>query len=339
MKEKFQPKKLGLVESDFENCGKRKDLHWGYEYSVFRIEKRKLVPKDEEAELLHDNMTFSDWKDVAKITCGDSTPNQRGDWFFFETSNEISELIELMEHNYANHQFIRHFGSRFTYDEILALYNEYEDMFDDVFKEYGIKISSMYNSEKQEVVANELGLERVPYGSIWVQSNLCSKKKIYIGDIYHINFLPKDYGGYPVFIDIDRRDMCRLYANTNARIPDIKCSFVEKGENEFSKGFTMPEPQRWKIGKLTDKKRIAWMEYIEAYCKGLEEFCSVRSGAVEQSQQRLINAGFVKIDIHNFFKTAEECFRCNAQIGDDGTIYTTLEITDHAKIKEKYFKY
>ena len=337
--EKFQPKKLGLTESDFENCGRRKDFHCGYEYNVFKIEKHKLVPKDEESELVHENMTLSDWKEIAKITCGDSTPNWRGDWFFFETSNEIPELIELLEHNYTNHQFIKQFGGRLTYDEILELYHEYEDMFDDVFKQYGVNISSMYNSEQQEIVAKELGLERVPYGSIWVQSNLCSKKKIYIGDIYHINFLPKDYGVYPVFIDIDRRDMCSLSANTHARIPNIRCSFLDNGENEFRKGFTMPEPQRWKIGKLTEKKRIAWMEYIEAYCKGLEEFSTARSGAVEQSQQRLINAGFVKIDIRNFFKTAEECLRCNAQIGDDGTIYTTLEITDHSKINEKYFKY
>lgn len=339
MKEKFQPKKLGLVESDFENCGRRKDFYCDYEYNVFKIEKHKLVPKDEKSELVHENMTFNDWKKIAKITCGDNTPKQVKKHFVFETSNEISELIELMEHNYANHQFIRQFGSMLTYDQILEFYNEYTDLFDDVYKERGIRISPLYNEEKHDAVAKELGLERIAYGSICVQSSLYDKKKLRIEDIQYINFLPKDYGGYPVFINVDRSDMCRLSANTCSRVPNIKCSFVDNGENEYKSSFTMQEPQRWKIGKLTDKKRIAWMEYIETYCKGLEEFSTARSGAVEQSQQRLINADFVKIDIRNFFKTAEECLRCNAQIGDDGRIYTTLEITDHAKIKEKYFKY
>lgn len=339
MKEKFQPKKLGLVESDFENCGRRKDYFYGYEYNVFKIEKSKLVPKDEESELLKENMTSEDWEKVAWITCGDNTPRPTKTHFVFETSNEISELIELMEHNYANHQFIRQFGSRLTYDQILELYNEYTDLFDDVFKKYGVRISPLYNEEKNDAVAKELGLERIAYGSIWVQSSLYDKKKLYIGDIHYINFIPKDYGGYPVFINVDRSDMCSLSANTSSGVPNIKCSFVDKGENEYKRSFTMQEPQRWKIGKLTDKKRIAWMEYIEAYFKGLEEFCTTRSNAFEEAQKRLLNAGFVKINSNNFYKTADDCFRCNAKIGDDGRIYTTLEITDHSKIMEKHFKY
>lgn len=339
MKEKFQPKKLGLLESDFENSGRRKDFFSGREYNLFAIEKNKLVPKDEESELLNENMTTEDWMKVAMITCGDNSPRPTKTHFVFETSYEVSELIDLMEHNYSNHQFVRHFGSRLTYDEILELYNEYTDLFDDVYKDRGIRISRWYNEEKHDIVAKELGLERIAYGSIWSHPNLYDKQKLSIGDIYYINFLPKDYGGYPVFIYVDRSDMCRLSASTNARVPNIKCSYIDKGENDYKRVFTMQEPQRWKIGKLTDKKRIAWMEYIEAYFKGLEKFCDERSDAFEEAQKRLLNAGFLKTDSYNFYKTAEDCFRCKAKVSDDGKIYTTLEVTDQSKIMEKYFKY
>lgn len=338
MKKKFQPKKLGLVEADFEDCGRRKDLHYGYEYNVFKIEKHKLVPKDEESELLSENMTVSDWRNIAKITCGDNTPTPTRTQFVFETSWSISELIELLEHNYMNHQFIKQFGYRLRYEEIVELYSEYTDMFDDVFKKYGVNISHTYNEEKQEAAAKELGLERIAYGSIWVQSSLCDKKKLYVGDIYYVNFMPKDYGGYPVYIDVDRSDMCKLSPNTNARIPNIKGTCVDRGEDDYRRSFEMQEPQRWKIGKLTDKKRIAWMEYIEKYFNGLVEFCDKRRSAIEESEQRLLKAGFVKMSARDFYKVAEY-IRCNAQIGDNGVIYTNLEITDHAKLREKYFNY
>ena len=339
--EKFQPKKLWLTESDFENLGKRKDYHYGYEYNVFKIEKRKLVPAGEESELINENMTAEDWAKIATITCGDSRPRPTETHFIFDTSHEIGELLELMEHNYISHQFIKQFGCVLRYDHLMELYNEYTDMFDDVFKQYGIRVQTSYNEEKQRAAADELGLERVAYGGIWCQSNLCDKKKIYIGDVSYVNFLPNDYGGCPVYIEIDRSDMCSLHANTNARVPNTRFNRVDgKAENIFKHDFSMQEPQRWKMGKLTDKKRIAWMEYIEAYFNGLYEFCGNRNNAVEESMQRLLNAGFVKIDSCNFTKTAEDgLFKCTAEVCDDGKIYKKLEITDYSRIYDKYFKY
>lgn len=337
--EKFQPKKLWLSESDFENLGKRKDFNYGYEYNIFKIEKRKLVPTDEESKLLNKNMTSEDWAKIVAITCGDSSPRPTETHFIFDTSHEIGELLELMEHNYMNHQFIRQFGCVFRYDNLMELYSEYTDLFDDVFKQYGIGIQKSYNEEKQKAAADELGFERVAYGAIWCQSNLCDKKKIYIGDVSYVTLLPKDYGGCPVYIDIDRSDMCSLHANTNAEIPNTRFYRVGNEENTFRKDFSMQEPQRWKIGKLTDKKRIAWMEYIEAYFKGLYEFCENRKNAVLASEQRLLDAGFVKVDSRNFKKTAEDCFRCTAEVGESGKIYTKLEIIDCSKIYDKYFKF
>lgn len=277
MKEKFQLKKLGLLESDFENFGIKKDFFSGSEYNLFAIEKNKLIPKDEESELLNENMTTKDWMKVAMITCGYDSTRQTETHFVFETRHVISELVDLMEHNYKNHQFVRHFGRKHTYDDILELYSEYTYMFDDVYKQRGIRIYRLFYEEKHDIVANELGLERIAYGSICQKPNLYYKKKLSVSNIYYNNFLPKDYGGYPVFIIVDRSDMCRITANTYTRFPNIKFFNVGNREDDYKRVFTTQEPQMWKLGELTDKNRIEWLEYIEAYFKGLEKFCELCS--------------------------------------------------------------
>lgn len=338
MEEKFKPKKLGLKESDFENRGKSVDTN-GYTYDSFIIKKQKLVPSEESVD--EKTMSHKDWDNIAKITCGDSTPRQISDYFLFklDESDSLSELIDVIEHNYANHQFIKKFGGVQTYESILKVYSEYKELFEEGQE---IKVLRSYNNDKELAVAKELGLSVVAYGSLWCNKRLYKKSKLRVGDIYNRYLLPDDYGGYPVHINVDRNDMCEIKPNTFSRIPNMVCGFVEDSDrDEYSMEMfnKFQSPQRWKIGKLTDKKRIAWMEYIENYFRGLEKFITERKSAVNESRERLVKAGFVKIDERNFYKEADKCFRCEAKIGDDGKIYTTVEITDSTKLKEKFFNY
>lgn len=313
-------KELPLKESDFTFVNEYTKRVCGYAYTMVRYEVApKLIGVTEDVsarDIYVDYYTVDDrdGRTFVKIQ---------------KDKGSLACIIEELNRYYKAWQLGKYLCGQYLADEAREIFENYKEYFDcNNFPAEGYH----YKHELQEKAAEELGLQKYVVCFISRQD-----KKLYVSSPETMYTLPDEYGRVPVYVHIDK-DKVELRFEAQYDQTILGKSLMDyDNQKDFEKSFNKEEPQRFSIGKLTEKKKQAWFSYIRDYSNEATRFFIERHNAVAVAEKKLKDAGFERIGDSMSWRCSKGYFDCKAEVGNDGKIYTDISISYKSNVREEVF--
>ena len=313
-------KGLPLKESDFTFVSEYTKRVCGYAYTVVQYEVAPKLIGVTENVLARD--IYVDYYVV----------NERDGRTFVETTKDedsLADIIEELNRRYKAWQLGKYLTGMYLADEAREIFENYREYFDyDNFPSE----THHYQHELQEKAAEELGLQKYVVCFISRQD-----RELYVSSPETMYTLPEEYGRIPVYVHIDNGKVELRFAERYDQTILGKSLRDYDNRKDFEKSFNKEEPQRFSIGKLTEKKKQAWFSYIRDYSNEATRFFIERHNAVAVAEKKLKDAGFERIGDSRSWRCSKGYFDCKADVGNDGKIYTDISISSRSDVREEVF--
>lgn len=316
---KIELKDLPLKESDFVLVREYVECSWGHEWQMKRYE---VSP-----ELLG----ITDMNSVKEKYGNYYAIRLCSDKVFIEIDKEqtLSNCIDELNRYYKAWQLGKYLTGMYLADEAREIFENYKEYFD--YNNFPAE-AHHYQHELQEKAAEELGLQKYVVCFISRQD-----KELYVSSPETMYTLPDEYGRVPVYVHIDNNKVKLRFASRYDQTILGKSLINYNNEKDFENVFNREEPQRFSIGKLTEKKKQAWFSYIRDYSNEATRFFIERHNAVAVAEKKLKDAGFERIGDSMSWRCSKGYFDCKAEVGNDGKIYTDISISYKSNVREEVF--
>lgn len=318
--EKIELKGLSLKESDFTFVSEYTKRVCGFAYTAVRyyVAPELIgVTQDVSARDIYENYYAVD--------------DHNGRTFVEITKDKgsLADIIEELNRRYNVWQLGKYLSGMYLADEAREIFENYKEYFD--YDNFPAE-THHYQHELQEKAAEELGLQKYVVCFISRQD-----RELYVSSPETMYTLPDEYGRVPVYVHIDKDKVeLRFAARYDKTI--LGKSMMDYGnQKDFEKSFNKEEPQRFSIGKLTEKKKQAWFSYIRDYSNEATRFFIERHNAVAVAEKKLKDAGFERIGDSMSWRCSKGYFDCKAEVGNDGKIYTDISISYKSNVREEVF--
>lgn len=312
-------KELSLEENDFEFMKEYTEYSYGREYQMkrYKISMNLLgVTQETPLEMIYGHYyALREWGDDILVE--------------FSQGTNLSDCIGDLKRLYKVWQLGKYYCGQYSADEARKVFEQYKEYFNnDEFP----KETHSYNYETQQQAAAELGLGVHSICFITRQDS-----ELYITGPETVYTTPLPYGSVPVYVCVEKGKVSLRFANRYDQTFWSKALGNYEERSEFEMSFDRKEPQKFSLGKLTERKKHDWFSYIKDYTNEATQFFSKRCREVSLAEKKLTDAGFERIGESMVWRCEKGYFDCRATVSADGKIYTDISISYNAKVREEVF--